>query len=195
MDDLATSETMQLRGLPVTTLPRTAMDLAGVMKLHGIGKVVEEMVVARSVRTDSIGAVLARVRRRGKRGVRNLEITLDALGPGAHMARSRLELLADHVIDLARLPDAVPEYPIPTTADMRGFVDRCFPRARLIVEADGRRWHERRAAMARDRARDLEAARCGFLTVRLMHEQLSETPLETARALRQIYDLRCTTAA
>ena len=190
LTDVAPFDVVRADGLPVTTLPRTAVDLAAVISRHRLGKVVEEMIVTRSVRAASIGAVLSRIRRSGKRGVRHLELTLDDLGPGIEIARSVLEPRLDDVLQHAGLDGPSREHPLPSMSGDRGFVDRCFPEARLIIEADGRRWHERRAAMADDRRRDLEAAQLGYLTLRLTYEQLTEEPFATARAIRRVYDLR-----
>jgi very-short-patch-repair endonuclease len=57
---------------------------------------------------------------------------------------------------------------------MPGFVDRCWPEAKLILEIDGRRWHARERDMAKDRARDREAARLGWQTVRVLDEEVGD---------------------
>ena len=59
--------------------------------------------------------------------------------------------------------------------------------ARWIIEADGRKWHERRRQMAKDSVRDTEAARCGHLTTRWMWEHLDSDPEGCAAALADIY--------
>jgi very-short-patch-repair endonuclease len=46
----------------------------------------------------------------------------------------------------------------------------------LIVEGDGRRWHNRRADMARDRLRDNEAVPHGYAVLRFTYEMLRDSP-------------------
>jgi very-short-patch-repair endonuclease len=55
-------------------------------------------------------------------------------------------------------------------------VDAYIASWRLIVEGDGRRWHTRRADMARDRLRDNEATAHGFAVLRFIYEQLRDEP-------------------
>ena len=60
--------------------------------------------------------------------------------------------------------------------DIDGCVDFGWPEARLIVEADGRRWHTRIADLRRDRERDNQAARAGWQTLRFLHESIDGRP-------------------
>jgi len=66
--------------------------------------------------------------------------------------------------------------------------DAFIPQWRLIVEADGRRWHSREADFEKDRARDNAAAAAGLVVVRFTYRMLkddaagcSQTLLETGR--------------
>jgi very-short-patch-repair endonuclease len=119
-----------------------------------------------------------------------MQRVLDALGPGVELARSDAERLLHEVIALAGLPDPQFEYPLPTTTQMTGFVDCAFPPAMLIVEADSRRWHTRRAQIAKDAQRDLEAGTLGWYTARVLWETLAYDPVGTAASLRALHDRR-----
>jgi very-short-patch-repair endonuclease len=74
-------------------------------------------------------------------------------------------------------------------------VDRAYPEAKLILEADGRRWHARAKAISNDHQRDFEAARAGWLMIRLLHEDLSSDPDDVALGLVETYRGRLTAAA
>ena len=63
--------------------------------------------------------------------------------------------------------------------------------AKLILEADGRRWHNRVAAQRHDRARDKAAARAGWQTMRFCHEELADDADGEAQAIRETYEERC----
>lgn len=82
------------------------------------------------------------------------------------------------------------EHPLPGRGVVEGFVDRCWPEVGLIVEADGRRWHERRQQMQRDADRTLEAQAVGYETSRVMWERVVHDPEGTATLLRSIFDAR-----
>lgn len=188
--DLAPNHVMRHQGLPVTTPARTIVDLAAFVSRTRLATVVETAEVERRCSLLQVATMLDDLRRSGKRGVRKLADVLDELGPGDALPRSQLERLLDRVIELAGLPPPRHEHPLPSTGALTGFVDRCWPEARLIVEADGRRWHTRRQRIALDHDRDLEASRNGYLTVRLIWERLEGDAETTARALAEIYASR-----
>jgi hypothetical protein len=190
LDDHVGGDVEQVRGLPVTSLVRTLVDLAAVYRQARYDTIVESEVVSGRVTVAALGDRLQRIRRRGKPGVARLSTTLDLLGPGADLEGTALERLLDRVIALAGLPTPVKEHPLPSARGLVGFVDRWFPDAGLIVEADGRRWHARRAQMARDRERDVEVARLGIQTLRFVWEHLDHAPLMAADDLRVVYDTR-----
>lgn len=82
-------------------------------------------------------------------------------------------------------PKPVPQFTHPGRNPARGCVDFAYPDAKLIVEADGRRWHQRIADLKRDRARDTEAARAGWLTMRFMWEELKGDPDDVGAAVAE----------
>jgi len=103
------------------------------------------------------------------------------------VATSALEARLSEVLTLGGLTGGLAQHPLPGTGRLSGLVDRAFPEAKLILEADGRRWHARVAAMPNDRQRDLEAARVGWQTIRLMYEQLTSDAEDVAAALAATY--------
>jgi hypothetical protein len=188
--DLVPQDVVRVDGLPVTSPARTAVDLASVLHVARLRLLVERGVVERSFTVAQLGATLDRVRRRGKPGVRRMASVLDDLGPGTSIPHSELERLLAPVLGLAGLPPAVHEHPLPGSGPRSGFVDRCWPEARLIVEADGRRWHTRRQQMRADQDRTLQAQAVGYETSRLGWEHLAHDPTGTAVLLRAVWDQR-----
>ncbi len=173
--DLAEHDVVRLEGLPVTTPARTMVDLAATASPARLRYVLQGAVGARLCSLTEVGAVLARVRRRGKPGVSALDALLDDLA-GDPIGATRLEEMLDAA--LAAIPGPRPQAQRLIAADLRrvGTVDRIYPDEKLIVEADGRRWHMRQQRMAEDRRRDAEAAAMGYLTIRFMWEQLDSEP-------------------
>jgi hypothetical protein len=185
----------RIDGLPVTSLTRTVVDLAGSTGLARLRLVAEQAVVEGSSSTAELGAMLDRVRRRGKPGVARMARVLDDLGPGEDLPRSELERLADRVAELAGLPEPRREHPLPNERGRTGFVDRCWENAMWILEADGRRWHGRRQQMLADADRTLESQALGYETTRLLWEHAHSDPSGTAVLLRSVYDQRVTLVA
>jgi hypothetical protein len=182
-------------GLPMTSLARTVCDLATVFSPARLAHVVDSAHFDGGCSFVSMGETLLRVGTRGRPGASRLIPILDERGPGADVAASVLEARLDEVLATTSLPDGIAQHPLPGRGRRRGLVDRAFPEAQLIVEADGRRWHARRAAMATDRQRDIEAARSGWQTLRPMYEHLVGDPDDTAAAIEETYLLRLGRAA
>jgi hypothetical protein len=188
--DLAPGHVQRLDGLPVTRPARTLVDLAAVVDADLLVALLQDAHVQRICSVTSVAALFRSLRRPGKAGVRTMAAALDVVGPGPELTRSELEALLDPVIERAGLPEPRREHPLPGSGRSRAFVDRCWPEVKLIVEADGRRWHTRQADFQRDRQRDLAAARVGYHTLRLGWEDIHDRPGPTAAALREVYDQR-----
>ncbi len=189
--DLVEDDIVRVDGLPPMTTPaRTAVDLAGWITINRLRRFVESGVLERRFTLIEVGAVLGRVRRSGKPGVTKLCRVLDDLGPGDGLTRSELERLGDGVIRLAGLPAPVREHPLPNERGRRGFVDRCWPDAKLIVEFDGRKWHDRNQQRLADADRRLEAQSLGYETSQILWEHASGDRDRTATLLSTIHRQR-----
>jgi hypothetical protein len=188
--DLAPGDVTEVAGMPVTTIARTVVDLAGSLHVARLRLVVEDLLVTERCTLEAVGSTLDRVRRSGRRGVVLLDRVLDDLGPVGGLPHSELERLADEVVARAGLPAPHHEHPLPGRGAVSGFVDRCWSDTLLILEADGRIWHERRQQMVRDADRNIEALRAGYETVRMCWEHLAHDPDGSAEALREIYHRR-----
>lgn len=171
--DLRPRHCTTIDGLPCTTVARALVDLASTVHPVRLRHLLDEVVVTqRLIGYHDVARVLAEVNPRGRRNLANIATLLDERASGAPTPRSTLEARLDAVLASIGLTGAVPEYPLPSDGSMEGFVDRAFPEAMLIVELDGRRWHARMEAMARDRRRDRIATRHGWTTVRVLDEEL-----------------------
>ncbi len=161
-------------GIATTTLERAVVDVATVFGPSRLDALIDHVTITR--RMTSVGAIsrtLRQVNRRGRIHIARLAPLLDARRPGEPAPRSRLERTVDELLAPSTLPRPSAEYPLPTSGRFQGFVDRAWPDAMLIVEVDGRSWHAREASMARDRARDREAGRHGWHTLRVLDEEVS----------------------
>jgi hypothetical protein len=190
VDDLAGQQVVRLDGLPVTALPRTIVDLASVLHVARLRLLVERVVIERKVSLAQVGATLAGLRRQGKPGVVLLGRVLDDLGPGDGIPNGELERLFDELVTLSGLPAPVHEHPLPGVGPRAGFVDRCWPEARLIIELDGRKWHTRRQQVLADHDRLLQAQAAGYETTRLLWEHVRSDGTSTAAHLRVIHARR-----
>jgi very-short-patch-repair endonuclease len=171
LGDVAPHHLTEIAGYPVTTAPRTIVDLAAVLGRVRLQAAIEDSIVRQLTSFGQIDRTLREVRRRGKPGVRKLVLVLDLLG-GEPPPESELERLLVRAVGLAGLP-ASRQHPLPSREPTRGVVDLAIEASKLILEADGRSWHARYQAMAKDRHRDREAARLGWQTLRFVHHDLT----------------------
>lgn len=168
------------RRIPVTTVPRTLLDLALVLDAHGLERAINEAEVRRLRDRLSLLDLLERHPRRA--GTATLRSLLAAGLVGAGVTRSELEDRFLAFLDAAELER--PGLNVPLRVG-RGWVEvDCLWRAqRLIVELDGRAAHATAQAFERDRARDRARQAAGWRVVRITWRQLHERPEELALEL------------
>jgi very-short-patch-repair endonuclease len=164
------------RGIPVTTVPRTLVDVAGVLGVDALARTCHEAGVRHGTTPAQVESVLAR---RPK-------------APGATKLRRvlrgeiRVTLSSLERRFLGRLRQA--GLPLPQTNRPAGGrrVDCRWPAQRLTVELDGYRYHASRHAWELDRRREREARSRGDEFRRYSWSDVVEAPefmLEDLRAL------------
>jgi Transcriptional regulator, AbiEi antitoxin len=145
---LPADEITSLAAIPVTTVPRTLLDLAAVLDRRATERAINEAEVHRYTDPLCLPALLARYpRRRGTAAIRSI------LAAGALVTTfTRSELEERFLRFLAQRHMPRPELNVPI-ALRGGFVevDCVWRRARVIAELDGRAVHGTAAAFERDR--------------------------------------------
>jgi Transcriptional regulator, AbiEi antitoxin len=135
------------RGIPVTTVPRTLVDLAGMLSEDALARAVHEAQVRLRTTPRQVEAVLAR--RHNWAGARKLRRVIWGEVP---ISISRLESSFIACVRRAQLP--LPE----TNCVASGRrVDCRWPDQRLTVELDSYRYHHTRHSSEQDRRREREA--------------------------------------
>lgn len=118
-------------------------------------------------------------RANGRRGAGVLRCCLAKLTEEPPVTRSELERRILELIRDAGLPRPV------ANVRVAGYeVDLCWLDQRVIVEADGRRYHDTPQALERDRQRDLELGASGWRVIRITWRQLIERPEQIITTLR-----------
>ena len=153
------------QGIPVTSVARTLVDLAGVLPYAALRRATREAQAQRLVALPQLVETLARLR--PCRGAANLAKVL-ATGPAP--TRSELE---DVVLDLIlRGGLAHPDVNVPLRIGGRRIVpDFRWPEQRLVVEADGAKWHDGELAREDDAERQALLEAAGERVVRVRWEQ------------------------
>jgi hypothetical protein len=176
IDDLRRSQVVTIDGLPVSRPARAVVEVAATLGRRRLGRVLDDLVFDRRTSYEEVGIALAEVARPGKPGVIALASVLDDRSAASVPGDSELEQALFAALLSAGLPLPEAQRALPGTGAVEGVVDAAYPDCRLILEADGRRWHTRVADLRRDHERDAEAARAGWLTLRFLHEQITRDP-------------------
>ncbi|MGZ4716141.1 MAG: type IV toxin-antitoxin system AbiEi family antitoxin domain-containing protein [Acidimicrobiales bacterium] len=172
--------------IQVTSVPRTVADLAAVVDPWRFERTVDGVLLARATSIDELRLEADRASAKRLAGAAELRRLIDERGDGFVPPASELEAELYRALDDPRLPPYVRQSPFPWWPGAPQRVDALIPVWRLIVEADGRRWHTRVADFERDLARDHLAKRRGYDVVRLTHRQLCASPRYAVALLLEI---------
>jgi very-short-patch-repair endonuclease len=164
------------RGIPVTTVPRTLVDLSSELSLEALARACHEAGVRHGTTPKAVEAVLAR--RRNGAGTRKLRRVIHG---DVHVTLSTLEA---RFLELLRAEGL----PLPITNKPAGSrrVDCRWPEHRLTVELDGYQFHNSRHSWEQDRRREREARARGDDFRRYSYGDVFERPAPMLRELRYL---------
>ena len=167
---------MLWRGIPVTTVARTLVDLAAVLPPDGLARACHEAGVRHRTTPADVEAVLVRYPNApGGAGLRRV------LRGDVHVTLSKLESRFIKQLEAAGLP-------LPVTNRPAGGrrVDCRWPEHALTLELDGYRYHHSRHAWEQDRRREREARARGDEFRRYTYGDVVEQPKLMLRELRAL---------
>jgi very-short-patch-repair endonuclease len=179
---LPVDEIRDVLGIPVTSMPRTLFDLAAVVSEHRLERVLNEAEIRGLTDPLSLPDLLARYPRH--RGVASLRALLAAKAPGG-VTRSRLEERFVSFLDARDLPRPR----LNATLALRGRffeVDCLWQAQRLVVELDGRAFHDTDPAYEKDRERDRILLAEGWRVTRVTWRHLEDDADGVAADLRSL---------
>jgi hypothetical protein len=167
------------RGIPVTTVAKTLLDVAAHAPAshleHAIGQAMRNELYDQRAIDDVLH------RHRGCRGTRALR-TATADDPA--FTRSELERRFRALCRRAGLPRPLSNVVVADADHHPHEVDFFFPSRRLIVEVDGWRDHGTRVAFERDRAKDAALVAAGHAVLRFTKRQIAYEPDTVADRVR-----------
>jgi very-short-patch-repair endonuclease len=169
----------QVRGIPVTGVARTLVDLADVLSEARLAKAVHEAEVQRAFDLKAIERVLSRLP--GRRGRHRLSRVLAAYRPDPSFTRSRAERRFLALCERHGLPRPATNVWI---GDQE--VDAYWEDVGVVVQIDGAEAHNTRVAFREDRARDRRLSALGLRVVRITWADLDDEAqlADELRALR-----------
>jgi very-short-patch-repair endonuclease len=166
------------RRIPITTVQRTLVDLAGTLEESALARAVHEADVRHHVTPDRVEAVLAR--RHNWPGARELRRVIWGAVP---VTLSKLET---RFLDRIR-GTGLPKPRVNRRIDGR-YIDCRWPEHRLTVELDSYRYHHTRHAWEADREREREARARGDEFRRYTWVDVDERPEPMLADLRSLLE-------
>jgi len=176
-------ERTAIEGIPVTTVPRTILDLAALVPRRQVELALNEAEVLQLWDKLSIADLLHRYP--GRRGTAVLRGVLEDGARCAGVTRNDFEERFVRLVDVYGLPR--PRFNADLVVAGRFFeVDCVWDEARLAVELDGRATHGTRRAFEGDRERDRLLLTAGWRVVRVTWRQLRDEEAKIAADLRKL---------
>jgi very-short-patch-repair endonuclease len=167
------------RGVPVTSVPRTLIDLAAVVRRAELIRALEQ---AQRLRLFDMRAIEELLRRsNGRRGARALRAALKELFEEPPDTRSPLEerfraFCQNRGISLPAFNVTIAGY----------CVDAAWLRHKVVVELDSKRHHLGIDAFEGDRKRDTKLQIAGFRIARVTERRLTGEPAELEADIRSL---------
>jgi very-short-patch-repair endonuclease len=181
---LSAHDATTFRGIPVTTVPRTLVDLAAELSPDALARACHEAGVRYGTTPKAVEAVLAR--RPTSPGAKKLRRVIHG---DVHVTLSKLEARFLELLRNAGLPLPVTNRPAGSRR-----VDCRWPEHRLTVELDGFRFHNSRHSWEQDRHREREARARGDEFRRYSYGDVFEDSVPTLQELDLFFTASAATA-
>lgn len=159
----------ELEPVPVSTAVDTVLDCAGSRPRLEAVVIADSALRVGCVTVEGLVAAAASRRGRDLDGVRKVLALMDPLSGSVLESMLRV-LLATHQL----YPSS--QFTVHDGARVIGRFDFCFEKERLIIECDGRRWHDPDDVRRKDRHRDNALQRLGWRILRFDWDEVRNSP-------------------
>lgn len=172
-------------GVPVTKIERTLVHLAAVVDADRLEDALDSALRRRLTTVAKLRLRVAA--ENGCKGVATLRALLNERDDKGRPSASRFETRLNRLLLRSGLP-ALREFTIWNGGEFVARVDFSLPEGKVIIEADGFRWHSGRRAWQRDRDRRNQLTAMGWRVIQATWDDLTRHPdrlIEKIRALLQ----------
>jgi len=181
--DIRSDEVALVDGIPVTSMPRTLLDLAAIVSRHQLESAFNEVEVRGLTDRLSVGDLMKRYP--GRRGAAVLRAMMEDEEKARGVTKKELERRFATMLAGTDLPR--PRRNADLAVGNRFFEVDCLWRAqRLIIELDGRFVHRTWRTSERDREKDRLLQADGWRVVRITWRQLRDDAPAVVADLRRL---------
>ncbi len=167
-----------LDGIPLTSVPRTLLDLGSVVPQDRLEKCVERALFRGYTSPGALWAYIDAVGRQGRRGVQPLRAVLELRGR-VPANESDLETEMVQLLRRAGLPEPRRQHNV-VVASRRFRIDLAYPNLKIAIEVDGDEPHFGATKTDSDDTRDGLLQLGGWLTQHFTKRHIRNEPQETA---------------
>lgn len=140
-----------LQGVPTTGLGRTLIDVSAVVGRTRLDQAIDSVLRDGRLRLEDLYQVLVSHARRGRDGCAAFRASLEDRGGEAEVPLSAWSRMVAELLVEAGLPQPTMEHRVSDRAgEFIAQVDLAYPRRRLAIELDSKRWHLNRVSFDRD---------------------------------------------
>lgn len=187
--DLLPQDRVVLDGVAVTSPERTIVDLGAEAPFWLVESCLDAALRAELFGAQDVRRFIARVARRGRRGVGKIRPLIEERLKWEGLTESELEDKFRRLVHLSGLPQPVAQFRV---RDARGrFVcraDFAYPDRHLLIELDSEAFHMDRNTFQRDRDKQNRALALGWTTLRFTWSDLTKRPDQAIRLLADMCD-------
>lgn len=170
--------------IPVTTPARLTVDLGAVIPYRQYVRSVEDLIVRKLVCWDEMADTWAMHSRQGRNGCGPLRDLLEAHF-GEQIPESPLERWLLRLIKERGLPEPVQQLELFDDTGFIARVDFAYPELRIIIEADGLRYHADSETFERDHRKRARLSAAGWTVLAFTWAMVRDDPDAVIRTIRR----------
>jgi very-short-patch-repair endonuclease len=159
--------------MPVTTMHRTVVDLAGSLDRDRLAALVDEAVLRRTTTLRWIRQTVDRLGGRGRAGTKLLKEVLEERSDDA-VPNGRLERRFIGLLNQERIRRPIKQFPLRLPNGRIRHYDFAYPPNRLVIETDGYRFHRLKDNWQRDLDDSNQLSEIGWRLLRFSWEDVTE---------------------
>jgi very-short-patch-repair endonuclease len=171
-------------GIPTVTAARALFDLAGTYPLPPVARAVDAALAARVTTFDALSTTLVELAESGRPGITTMRALISEREQGYTAPESALEARFLELVRRRGIAEPERQMRIATDRGWVGTVDFAWPHRRIIVETDGRAFHDSITDRRVDERRDTELERAGWIVLRFGWHDVVHRPTSVIRTLR-----------
>lgn len=180
--ELTPRDVRRVRGIPVTEVDRTLIDLASVLDEDRLEEATESALRAGKTHIFRLRRRFAEIGGRGRSGSGKLGRVLESLDGSERPSGSVLETRLRRVIRRGGLPNPVSQFPV---LDGRYFIDFAYPGHLVGIEAEGYDPHGVRERWSNDRDRRNVLTNLGWRILHFTWDQIVDEPERVVATVRE----------